>query len=180
MNFETFNHADRSGFLERLGRLSGSTTWREPGGAGYTPYVSTSIMPNNAMLLALSMARRNAKDVGPEVAYSVGTGAPHQRARVVYWLAEKLLTGTGKTGRNNRKWLSAIAGHAYDAVIGIDPAIKPVKGAERDSILLANIGAGWLWMAMEAAVERAEAAMYGEGRMSRAWAQEPEPLTSRG
>ncbi len=157
---ETFNHADRSGFIERMGRLAGSTTWREPGGAGYTPHVAGSILPDNALLLALCGARRNPKDVGPEIAFSVGTGAPHRRREVVDWLVDKLHRGTGKTGRNRQGMLTAVAGQAYDLVIGTRRTIElPRSDKARDFQLLVNIGAGWLWMSMEAAVERAEIAM---------------------
>jgi hypothetical protein len=159
MTAETFNHADRSGFIERLGQLSGKTSWREPGGAGYTPFVSGSMSPENSMLLALSMARRNPRDVGPEIAYSVGTGQPHHRQRVVYWLAEKLLAGAGITAKRLKLQINPIAGQAYDLVIGTQVVLLPITGHERESTLLINIGAGWLWMTMEAAVERAERAL---------------------
>lgn len=178
MTTETFNHSDRTGFIERMGRLAGSTTWREPGGAGYTPHVAGSILPDNALLLALCGARRNPKDVGPEIAFSVGTGAPHRRREVVDWLVDKLHRGTGKIGRTRIGMLTAISGQAYDLVIGTRKTIEPpASDKARDFLLLVNIGAGWLWMAMEAAVERAEVAM-------RAWPDESasmrEVLTSRG
>jgi hypothetical protein len=160
MTDDTFNHADRSGFVERLGRLAGKTTWREPTGAGYTPYVSGSLSSENAMVLALSMGRRNERDVGPDVAYSVGTGQPHRRQQVVEWLADKLLRGTGPTGRKAERQLLAISGQAYDLVIGQRSQVIPPKGAVTSFTLLVNVGAGWLWVAMESAVERAERAMH--------------------
>lgn len=160
MTDETFNHGDRCGFVERLGALSGKTTYREPGGAGHQPFVATSISPDNAMVLALAMARRNEKDVGPDIAYSVGTGIPHHRQRVVEWLADKLLRGTGPTGRKAERQLLAISGQAYDLVIGQRDKVIPPKGAVVSFTLLVNVGAGWLWVAMESAVERAERAMH--------------------
>lgn len=161
MNSETFNHADRSGFVERLGRLAGQTTWREPTGAGYTPYVSGSLSGENAMVLALSMGRRNPRDVGPDIAYSVGTGQPHRREQVVEWLADKLLRGTGPTGKKAERQLLTISGQAYDLVIGMRQKVIPPRGAVTEFTLLVNIGAGWLWVAMESAVERAERALHG-------------------
>ena len=160
MNTETFNYGERCGFIERLGALSGKTTYREPGGAGHQPYVATSLSGDNAMVLALSLSRRNPSDIGPEIAYSVGTGQPHQRQKVVAWLADKLYKGTGRYGRGAERQLLAISGQAYDLVIGIRARIEPPKHAVAQFELLANVGAGWLWMAMEAAVERAERAMY--------------------
>lgn len=162
MTTETFNHGERSGFIERLGRLSGTTTWREPGGGGYTPPVAGALSGGNAMLLSLSMARRYPGDVGPDIAYSVGTGRPHHRRQAVEWLADKLLAGTGSAGKRAKRNLLTIAGQAYDLVIGTRARIEPPRGAVREFELLANVGAGWLWIAMEAAVERAEVAMYSD------------------
>lgn len=168
MTEDTFNHADRSGFVERLGRLAGQTTWREPTGAGYTPYVSGSLSGENAMVLALSMGRRNPRDVGPDIAYSVGTGQPHRREQVVEWLADKLLRGTGPTGKKAERQLLVIAGQAYDLCIGVRQKVIPPRGAVTAFTLLVNIGAGWLWVAMEASVERAERALYGrEGHVEK-------------
>lgn len=160
MNSDTFNHADRSGFIERLGRLSGTTTWREPGGSGYTPPTIGAISVENAMMLSLSMARRNPKDVGPDIAYSVGTGQPYRRQRVVEWLADKLLAGTGAAGHRAKRQLLSISGQAYDLVIGARDRVIPPRGAVAEYTLLVNVGAGWLWVAMESAVERAEVALH--------------------
>lgn len=160
MNSETFNHADRSGFVERLGRLSGTTTWREPGGSGYTPPTPGALSTENAMLLSLAMARKNPKDVGPDVAYSVGTGQPYRRQRVIEWLADKLQTGTGAAGHKAKRQLLSISGQAYDLVIGTRERVIPPRGAVAEYTLLVNVGAGWLWVAMESAVERAETALY--------------------
>lgn len=160
MNSETFNYAERSGFIERLGRLAGQTTWREPTGAGYTAHVSGALSPENAMVLALSLARRYPGDVGPDIAYSVGTGQPHRRGHVAAWLADKLLAGTGSAGHRAKRQLLSISGQAYDLVIGSIGRISPPSHAVPEFEVLANIGAGWLWIAMEAAVERAEVALY--------------------
>jgi hypothetical protein len=165
MTADTFNHADRAGFLERLGRLAGSTTWREPGQGGGVPYAARGIPTEHAMALALAMARSNPNDVGPDVAYSVATGVPHRRSEIVGWLAGKLVKGTGSVGRRNTERSIAIAAQAYDLVIGTRRHISPPgqSKAARDFELLVNIGAGWLWMSLESAVERAEHAMHREG-----------------
>ncbi|NII73243.1 hypothetical protein FHW84_001812 [Dyella sp. SG562] len=161
MNIDTFNHADRSGFLERLGRLAGCTTWREPGGGNGTSYVTRKIPMEHAMALALAMSRANPRDVGPDVAYSVGTGIPHHRTEVMEWLADKLLRGTGSVGRKAQPRLGLIAGQSYDLVIGLRRHISPPRQHAKEFELLVNIGAGWLWITMEMAVERAERAMSG-------------------
>lgn len=163
MQTDTFNHADRAGFLERLARLAGSTTWREPGQGGGVPYVARRIPTEHAMALALAMARTNPRDVGPDLAYSVATGVPHRRHIIIAWLAEKLEKGTGSVGQRCSPWLQRIAGRAYDKVIGspVDEVPGWVAGKmSRDIELLSNVAEGWLWMSMEAAVERAEYAMH--------------------
>lgn len=172
MTDDTFNHADRSGFVERLGRLAGKTTWREPTGAGYTPYVSGSLSSENAMVLALSMGRRNPADIGPEILYTIATGMPHRRERVVAWLAAKLLRDTGPMGRKCQGKLNILAQHCYE-VVGIGHAVTPLPGrlpVAWDK--LRDIGIGWLWMAAESSVERAEYALRKDGPPRRARADE--------
>jgi len=159
MTDEIFNYADRAGFLERLGRLAGQTTFREPSGGG-SPYSARMMTTENALVLALAFARRDERDIGPEIAYSIGTGIPHQQDRVMFWLDIKFQRDAGYEGR--RLQLRAIlCRHCYEMVaIG-----KPITRLPRESRLpksweaLRNIGIGWLWMQAEATIERAEYAL---------------------
>jgi hypothetical protein len=160
---DIFNYADRAGFLERLGRLAGQTTFREAGGGG-SPYSARMMTTENALVLALSFARRDVRDIGPEIAYAIGTGIPHQQERVMFWLDIKFQRDAGYEGR--RLQLRAILSrHCYELVaIG-----KPITRLPRESRLpkswdtLRNIGTGWLWMQAESTVERAEHALRSAG-----------------
>ncbi|MGE7137925.1 hypothetical protein ACQKIE_09890 [Luteibacter sp. NPDC031894] len=157
---------DRAGFLERLGQLAGTTAWREPGRVGGgTPYAARGMATENALVLALAMARRNPKDKGPDIAYSLATQQPYNGAEVVAWLAEKLAVGTGRIGERNAGRMVPVATQAYEWIVGtrVHPDVSEVADAFHDDFrTLYDIAQGWLWMAMEAAVERAERAMYSK------------------
>jgi hypothetical protein len=174
---------DRAGFLERLGQLAGTTAWREPGrSGGGTPYAARGMTTENALALALAMARKNERDVGPWIAYAMATGVEDHRAEIITWLADKLISGTHHVGARNSKRMLSIAAVCYcDVVQGRHDHRLP-KVNPRDFTVLVSIGIGWLWMSMEAAVERAESAMHSTGRR-RPRAREREAsgrLTSRG
>jgi hypothetical protein len=157
---------DRAGFLERLGQLAGTTAWREPGrSGGGTPYAARGLATENALVLALAMARRNPRDKGPDIAYSLATQQAYNGAEVVEWLAGKLAVGTGAIGRKHSMRLVPVAMQAYQWIVDPDSHLDLSEIAENlhdDFRTLYNIGQGWLWMAMEAAVERAERAMYSK------------------
>ncbi len=175
---EIFNHGDRPGFLERMGRLGGQTTFREPGGAGGSPYSSRMMTTENGLILALMMGRRrmpkeiagkivyvpDPRDIGPEMAYTIATAVPDQRERVVTWLASKLLSDTGPKGKKAANYRNILAQHCYEMVaFGKQqsrlPSRLPMSWEE-----LRNIGIGWLWMAAESTIERAERAHRKEAR----------------
>jgi hypothetical protein len=167
MAYDTFNCADRAGFLERLARLGGQTTYREPGGGG-SPYSARMMTTENALALALSFARRDKRDIGPEIVYTIATQVPHQQARVVAWLAGRLLTDTGPAGRKCEHQLLRLSLHCYE-LVGYGKALSPLP--RRLPVAwdkLRDVGTGWLWMAAEGTVERAEYALRSEGRPVRA------------
>lgn len=157
---------DRAGFLERLGQLAGSTAWREPGKVGGgTPYAARGMTTENSLALALAMARRSARDVGPWVAYAMATGVEDHRAEIITWLADKLIAGTGYVGKRNAERMLIIAAVCYRNVVRNESKYEAPKNGARDFEMLLNIGIGWLWMTMEAAVERAEWALRGPACM---------------
>ncbi|HEY4292076.1 hypothetical protein [Luteibacter sp.] len=157
---------DRAGFLERLGQLAGTTAWREPGKVGGgVPYAARGMATENALVLALAMARRNPKDKGPDIAYSLATQQPYKGAEVVAWLSDKLAAGTGRIGHRNAGRMTTVATQAYEWIVGTRVHPDASEVAERfhdDFCTLYDIAQGWLWMSMEAAVERAERAMYSK------------------
>lgn len=145
---------ERAGFLERLGRLAGQTTYRVPvEGVG----TKVSYLPeSHALIVTLSYARGNRSwNPGPEIAYAVATGVENKRDEVIAWLAEKLQAGTGAVGRKYADRIHAIAGISY-AIVVHGP--KSVKGAELDSHVrkLADIGAAWLSMCLDNTIMLAE------------------------
>lgn len=157
---------DRAGFLERLGQLAGSTAWRDPGRVGGgTPYAARGMATENALVLALAMARRNPRDKGPDIAYSLATQQPYKGAEVVEWLADKLSMGTGPMGKKHAGRLMPVAMQAYEWIVSPEAVLDLTDIAEDlhdDFRSLYSIAQGWLWMSMEAAVERAERAMYSK------------------
>lgn len=166
MAYDTFNCADRAGFLERLARLSGQTTYREPGGGGGSPYSARMMTTENALALALSFARVHPRDIGPEVVYTIATQVPHQQGRVLAWLATRLLNDTGPAGRKCEHQLIVLSRHCYE-VVAFGKAVTPLP--RRLPVAwdkLRDIGIGWLWMAAESTIERAEYALRKEGKPS--------------
>jgi hypothetical protein len=151
---------DRAGFLERLGQLAGTTAWREPGkSGGGTPYAARGMTTENSLALALAMARKNDRDVGPWIAYAMATGVEDHRAEIITWLADKLIAGAGHIGARNADRMLIVSAVCYRNVIRNEPRYDAPKKNAKDFDLLVNIGIGWLWMSMEAAVERAEHAL---------------------
>lgn len=146
----------RASFLERLSRLAGQTTFREGGGGG-SPYSARMMTTENAMVLALSFARRDKRDIGPEIVYSIGTGIAHQHHRVVCWLECKLLRDTGYEGRR-LKLGHTLATHCYEMVAFGRAYTRIPRESRRPKSWdnLRNVGVGWLWGAAESTIERAE------------------------
>jgi len=149
---------DRPMLMERLGRLLGSTTYRDQDSGGGTPFSARKLTSEAEMLLALKLAQTHAGDVGPWIVYSIALQIDDREREIVEWLAGKLERGTGAHGRRNASRMLKIALASYQlAVHGIEPACPKDRTAE--FFLLANIGAGWLWMKCESAVDRAQCAM---------------------
>ena len=145
---------DRAGLMERLGRLLGQTTYREPASGGGSPYSARLMTTEAKLLLALKMGGTHNGDVGPWIVYSIALRIDDRERQIVEWLARKLETGTGHVGRRNTNRMLIVAQAAYNlAVHGTEPA-RPKKLAN-DFAALTNIGAGWLWVKCEATLERA-------------------------
>ena len=149
---------DRPMLMERLGRLLGSTTYRDGDSGGGAPFAARGMTTEAEMILALKMASTHENDVGPWIVYSIALLVDDRQRQIVEWLARKLEQGTGKLGPRNKSRLMHAANDAYAlAVHGREPKQPKLRGNEY--LALANIGAGWLWMKCESAVDRAEYAM---------------------
>jgi hypothetical protein len=104
------------------------------------------------------MAQTHARDVGPWIAYSIALRTDDRKQAIVTWLADKLIAGTGHVGKRNASRMLIVALAAYQlAVHGVEPKRPKVRPVEFEG--LANIGAGWLWVKCEGAVDLAERAL---------------------
>lgn len=152
---------DRPMLMERLGRLLGSTTYRDADSGGGTPFSARKLTAEAEMLLALKLAQTHPGDVGPWIVYSIALQIDDREREIVTWLAGKLAKGTGVLGKRNASRLLIASRDAYQlAVHGIEPQ-RP-KTRPVDYLALVNIGAGWLWMKCETAIDRAEFARHAE------------------
>lgn len=146
---------DRPMLMERLARLLGSSTFTTPESGGGTPFSSRKLTAEAEMLLALKLAQTHPGDVGPWLVYSIALQIDDRQREIVQWLAGKLAKGTGVLGKRNAPRLLITAHAAYQlAVHGLEP--KRPKTRPADYLALVNIGAGWLWMKCESAIDRAE------------------------
>lgn len=146
--------AERAGFAERLARLAGGTTWREPL-EGYGTR-SDNMPDTHAMAAALAFARTGPSDIGPDVAYAVICRRPAHRRRVVMELTAALLAQSGVVGERCADYLPQIAARCYVHVCTGSP-VEPVEGVkERDWTILSAMGCGLLWDAVTVSVRRAE------------------------
>lgn len=146
---------DRPMLMERLGRLLGSTTYRDQDSGGGTPFSARKMTAEAKLLLQLKLGQAHPGDVGPWVVYSVALGIDDREREIVVWLSRKLAQGAGYIAKRNENRLLIIAQAAYHlAVHGREP--KEPKVRPKDFIALVNIGAGWLWTKCECTIDRAE------------------------
>jgi len=147
---------DRPMLLERLGRLLGSTTYRDQDSGGGTPFSARKLTAEAKLLLSIKFAQAHVGDVGPWIVYSIALLVDDRQREICTWLADKLIAGTGPTGKRNRDRMLPIALAAYQlAVHGIEVE-PPVHANHRDFTLLANIGAGWIWTKADGVITRLE------------------------
>jgi len=157
-----FWNKDRPLLMERLGRLLGSTTYRGPDSGGGTPFSARKLTAEAELLVSLKMAQRHPGDVAPWIVYSLALQVDDRQREIVEWLAGKLEQGTGAVGHRNAQRITIAAFGAYRlAVHGIEPARARHRPAE--FVALVNIGAGWLWMKSEGALDRWEFALRNDG-----------------
>lgn len=146
---------DRPMLMERLGRLLGSTTFTTPSSGGGTPFSARKLTAEAELLLSLKMAQAHPGDVGPWLVYSIALQVDDRQREIVTWLAGKLERGTGVLGKRNSPRLLIASLSAYQlAVHGVEPTRPKVRPVDFEALV--NIGAGWLWMKCESAIDRAE------------------------
>ena len=151
---------ERAGFAERLARLAGGTTYREPMGGHGTK--SDHIPDVHAMAASLAFARRGASDIGPDVAMAVICRKMAHRRRVVTELAAALLAQSGRVGERCADYLPQIAAACYSNVVTGEALERPEGPDDRDWEILSAMGTGLLWDAVSVSVRRAEYAYRAE------------------
>lgn len=150
---DTFSN-ERAGYAERLARLAGGTTWREPIG-GYS--TSADNMPDvHALAASLAFARQGPNDIGPDVAFAVICKKMTHRERVVMKLADALLGLAGHVAERCADSLPQVAAASYVHVCTGEPVSKPEDVTHRDWEILSAIAIGQLWDAVNVSVRRAE------------------------
>lgn len=156
---DTFS-TERAGFAERLGRLAGGTTYREPMEGHST---AGCHMPEaHSLATALAFAGRGNGDVGPDLALAVVLQRLVKPERVVPWLASELSKYGGRMADKNADFLPNLSRVAYVAVIqGGDPA--EVEGVdERAHLWLSSLAMSLIWGEVGEAIWRAERAYRAE------------------
>lgn len=63
----------------------------------------------NSLTLALVMARKNDRDIGPWIAHATAAGIKDHRAEIVTCLADKLIAGAQHFGKRNGDRMLIIA-----------------------------------------------------------------------
>lgn len=152
---ETFTH-ERASFVERIQRLAGTSTWREPmQGSGS----SADTMPDaHALAAAMAWTGKDA-GIGHRVAYAIYLGSMHWQDEIVREVAEQLATLERRIRRRDGKApISRFA--AIASYLSVCRGVDTPKPAESDStwFLLVRVGERWLLSQAEEALDVAEAA----------------------
>lgn len=116
MTLHTFEANSRPTFRERVFALAGHSTWREPTGAG-TSHLR-AIPSDHMVAAALSFGRRDAKDIGPDIAMDMATGRAGNYARVCEALGRALSADRSVLVRRHRPYIAVAAMAAYNAIMG--------------------------------------------------------------
>lgn len=150
---------ERASFEERMARLCGESTYRQP-----VEGRSTQVRPipqAHVISAALAFARQDPKDFGPDVAYDLATGRTGHGARVCRLLAGALGRDRSAVIRRNRPHLHVATWAAYTWAVhgGAFPnALQPSEVSGDDWVVLVEAARRILWVMADEAVGRAERA----------------------
>lgn len=160
---DTFNHGERRTFWERLGRLTGESTYRTPTEGRSTR--SAHVPAAHQLAQALSYARQNPGDVGPDIAYDIVCQTTGYAVRVGRAVAAAMAADRNRAARRCRPWLRIIVWAAYLRVTKdeVHDQLRPAEVSEGDWLLLTEGAARILWVLAEEAVARAERAYWERG-----------------
>ena len=152
---------DRPGLLERLGKLAGTTGWRQPvEGTGTS---RRTIPAEHELAMALGMARTSDPlDIGPDMAFDMATQSGRHKQRVCGVLAATLdaMHREHRVIGRNRPYLRVVAWAGYTRLVyGTTPA-KPDGMGAVDWEELADV-------AERVLAEKADEAVWRAGRALR-------------
>jgi hypothetical protein len=112
-----------SSFHERLTRLLGSSTWREPMGSVGTK--QSQMTDANHVAAALGMAREGQGDIGPDIAVCLYLRSDYKRAGIVRTLAEAIKGQRHRAVRENHAHLRTVCDQAFGLVVWGVPGRMP-------------------------------------------------------
>lgn len=151
---DIYSH-DRATFRERIARLAGGTTYREPmEGHSTDPHRLTDL----DVAAALAFARKGSSDIGPDVAYCMICQSDAYRPRIVRELALALSESGGYYLRKARPYLLHIADQAFAAIVWQARVARPEGCSERAYSALLLAGVATLHSAADEAIRDAERA----------------------
>jgi hypothetical protein len=158
---DTWTH-ERATFRERIARLAGKTSWREPV-AGYTNKTG-ELGEEQQIAMALAFARDGADDIGPEVAYCLICETRRGKPDVLHKVTQALRKQFPKADARPLMTRQAVNQAFEWAVFGIepDPEERPKAGMAPETFWgLVLVSRGVIIRAGEEAIYRAERAFYG-------------------
>ena len=153
---DVYSH-DRATFRERIARLAGGTTYREPmEGHSTDPHRLTDL----DVAAALAFARRGSSYIGPDVAYCMICQSDAYRPRIVRELAIALSESGGYYLRKARPYLLHIADQAFSVAVWQARVTKPEGCSESAYSALLLAGVATLQSVADDAIRRAERAFW--------------------
>jgi hypothetical protein len=143
-----------SRFHERLTRLLGQSTWREPMGSVGTK--QSQMTDANHVAAALGLARLGRDDIGPDIAVCVYLQTDYKRDWIVRTLANALRGQRHRAVRENKRHLRQVCDMAYRCVVWGIPGLMPEGMKPLHWATLYTVACATLSNEAEDAVNRAE------------------------
>lgn len=147
---ETFTH-DRASFRERIARLVGGTTWREPLEGHST---DPRRMTDQDVAAALAYARQGADDIGPDIAYCIVCNSNSYRRRSVSTVAQEIFETTKRRRGLHEMVLAADAAWGFVVWGRTQPRPDTIDQTAWD--VLVRLAVAIFDSAAESAIHRAE------------------------
>jgi hypothetical protein len=144
---------------ERLARLAGQTTYREPVGGRTTRVGVIPVEHELCVALGWARDRDDPNDIGPDMAIDIATGVGRNMPGIVRQLANALDAGGGRghrAVRRNRPYLRIVASDAYARLVYGHRYEKPETMSFDDWDTLTDAAVAILERMADNAMSRAE------------------------